>query len=127
MTCTFTLDRQRGNLYQSATLFLVPPRCVALRRLFDHGSCVPQPKSPSAAAAEVGRRLKQARDAKGFNQLDLAYLAGVTTSSISAYENGHKLPSVATLLDLAHVLGIDPGTLISKIPPDVPPGDKLAR
>lgn len=81
----------------------------------------------SAAAEEFGRRLRQRRQAKKLTQLDLAYQAGATVSAISKYENGQVLPSINTLLDLAYVLEIDPGRLISKLGPDTPPTERLGR
>jgi transcriptional regulator with XRE-family HTH domain len=89
-------------------------------------SGVPKPPA-SAAAAEFGRRLRQRRLAKKLTQLNLAHLAGCTVSAISNYENGFVLPKLETLLDIAYVLEIDPGKLISKLTPDTPPTDHLGR
>lgn len=84
------------------------------------------PKPPvSAAAAEFGLRLRQRRKAARFTQLDLAYQSGCTVAAISNYENGHVLPSITTLLDLAYVLKVDPGELIRQLTPDTPPADRL--
>jgi transcriptional regulator with XRE-family HTH domain len=79
----------------------------------------------SAAAQEFGQRLRQQRQAKKLTQLDLAYRSGATVAAISNYENGQVLPSLGTLLDVAYVLEIDPGALISKLQPDTPPTERL--
>jgi len=84
------------------------------------------PKQPvSAVAQEFGQRLRQHRQSKRLTQLDLAYRSGSTVAAISKYENGQVLPSLSTLLDVAYVLEIDPGVLISKLQPDIPPTERL--
>ena len=84
------------------------------------------PEPPKETAAQkFGRELRRTRRHKELTQLNLAHLAGCTVAAISNYENGHTLPTVATLLDLAYVLDVDPGTLIAGLKPDVPPTDLL--
>lgn len=86
------------------------------------------PKPPvSAAAKEFGQRLRQHRTARKLTQLDLAYQSGCTVAAISNYENGLVMPSLSTLLDVAYVLDVDPGNLISKLQPDTPPTERLAH
>ena len=48
----------------------------------------------------VGRRLTEARRARGISATDLAGMVGVSTVSISKYENGHQTPK----LDVFHTL-----------------------
>lgn len=84
-------------------------------------------KPVSNAAAEFGSRLRQRRQARRFTQLDLAYQSGSTVAAISKYENGLVLPSLATLLDVAYVLEIDPGELVRDLKPDKSPADRLGR
>lgn len=79
----------------------------------------------SAAAVELGRRLQQRRKAANFTQLELAYQAASTVAAISNYENGRMLPNLTTLLDIAYVLQVDPGELVSQLKPDTPPTDRL--
>ncbi|HZX08263.1 helix-turn-helix transcriptional regulator [Kribbella sp.] len=87
---------------------------------------MPQPPV-SAAAQEFGQRLRKQRQAKKLTQLNLAYQSGSTVAAISNYENGRALPSLSTLLDIAYVLEIDPGTLIKRLQPDTPPTELLAQ
>jgi transcriptional regulator with XRE-family HTH domain len=44
-----------------------------------------------------GSELRSARRAAGLTQADLARRAGTSQATLSAYENGHKNPSLATL------------------------------
>lgn len=54
------------------------------------------------SAADV---LRTARRAAGLSQVELAHAAGVTQSVISAYENGHREPSLTTLRRLVEATG----------------------
>jgi Zn-dependent peptidase ImmA (M78 family)/DNA-binding XRE family transcriptional regulator len=51
-------------------------------------------------------RLKQARQAAGLSQRDLAERAGISAMAISHYEKGRSTPSSGVLLALAKVLGV---------------------
>lgn len=46
---------------------------------------------------DVGKVLRQARDEAGLSQRELAQRAGLTASTVSRYESGAQLPSVALL------------------------------
>ena len=46
---------------------------------------------------DVGATLRAVRARSGLTQLDLAARAGTSQATLSAYENGSKQPSVATL------------------------------
>lgn len=50
--------------------------------------------------------VRQIREAAGLTQNELAARAGTSRSTISAYENGRKSPTVDTLQRLAHVAGV---------------------
>lgn len=56
-------------------------------------------------------RLAIARKRRGLTLSRLADLTGLSTRSISLYENGHQEPSDDTLLRLAAVLGVSPAFL----------------
>lgn len=56
-------------------------------------------------------RLVIARKRRGLTLTRLAELTGLSTRSISLYENGHKEPSEETLLQLADVLRVSPAFL----------------
>jgi transcriptional regulator with XRE-family HTH domain len=55
----------------------------------------------------LGERLKILRIQKGMTQMDLAYAAGVSISTISELETGQqKNPTIKTLMDIARALGL---------------------
>lgn len=62
------------------------------------------------------KRLRQLRMEKGITQTTLAGLLGISKSAISTYENGLRMPSEDTLIDIAryfkvsvdYLLGISP-------------------
>jgi transcriptional regulator with XRE-family HTH domain len=60
----------------------------------------------------VGRRLKELREARGFNQIELALAIGLSDQTISRIENGHRPPNLDQLALLAHGLGIQPWELL---------------
>ena len=62
-------------------------------------------------AALTPSRLVIARKRRGLTLTQLAGLAGLSTRSISLYENGHTEPSADTLRQLALVLDVSPGFL----------------
>ena len=55
----------------------------------------------------AGALLRQARKRAGLSQVELAARAGVTQSVISAYESGHRQPSVPALAALVDAAGYD--------------------
>jgi DNA-binding XRE family transcriptional regulator len=55
--------------------------------------------------ATAGDLLRQARQGAGLSQVELAARAGVTQSVISAYESGHRQPSLPTLTALIEAAG----------------------
>jgi uncharacterized protein len=54
---------------------------------------------------EAGSLLRQARQAAGLTQAELARRAGITQSVISAYESGRREPAVSTLSRLIGATG----------------------
>jgi hypothetical protein len=55
----------------------------------------------------AGALLRQARQRAGLSQVELAAKAGVTQSVISAYESGHRQPSLPTLAALIEAAGYE--------------------
>lgn len=53
----------------------------------------------------AGGLLRRARVQAGLTQAELGRRAGVTQSVVSAYESGHRQPSVPVLVDLVHAAG----------------------
>lgn len=59
---------------------------------------------------EVGRRIAEARIARGLTQDQVAHALDVAHKSVvSAWECGLRSPSLDMLVRIAHVLGVDPG------------------
>lgn len=58
-------------------------------------------------ATWVAKRLREARDANGLTQGELAERLGVTQTAISYWESGKRTPGIEELLDLAAQLGRD--------------------
>jgi uncharacterized protein len=54
----------------------------------------------SADRLNAGELLRRARRGAGLSQVELAHRAGITQSVISAYESGHRQPSLRTLAAL---------------------------
>lgn len=55
----------------------------------------------------VGRLIRQAREAAGLSQRELARRAGTSQPTVSAYEQGRKTPSAVTLLRLVEAAGAE--------------------
>jgi uncharacterized protein len=64
----------------------------------------------------AGALLRQARQRSGMSQVELAAQAGVTQSVISAYESGHRQPSLPTLAALIEAAGCELITGIRRQP-----------
>lgn len=68
--------------------------------------------------AEIGRRLRQARIAKGLTQKDLAEGVGLSHQAIQKYESGESRLSLSTLALLRQRLGIEAADLLPAIRSD---------
>ena len=56
---------------------------------------------------DIGKRLRQVREAKGLSQHDLEGLTGLPRTHISQIENGHSTPSFRVLERWAKALDIE--------------------
>lgn len=65
----------------------------------------------------AGSLLRQARQRAGLTQADLAARAGITQSVISAYESGHREPSVPALAALIDAAGYELTLGLRRQPP----------
>src|SRR5699024_7351437 len=65
----------------------------------------------------LGRRVRHFRTQAGLTLRELAERAGTTPSHLSLIENGHREPRLALLKDLAEVLDVDVGILLTAEPP----------
>ena len=76
------------------------------------------PKTHSAAAVEIGARLRTARLELGISLEDLAELAEINWTTIGRIERGVTSPAVESLVRIASALEVDPGSLITGIRAD---------
>ena len=61
-----------------------------------------------------GKKLKKIRKEKGLTEEQLGAKVGVSHAMINRIENGTKDPSIALLVAIAEVLGVEPGELLKK-------------
>lgn len=69
--------------------------------------------------SEIGRRIKQAREQKGWTQVVFAYQAHVSPSTVTRWESG-KLPPVRELIRIAGLLAVDPDYFVIDETPVLP-------
>jgi transcriptional regulator with XRE-family HTH domain len=62
-----------------------------------------------------GREVRRRRGALGLTLEQLAERSGLTPNYIGTVENGHRDPSLSTVLALAKGLGVSPGELIGGV------------
>lgn len=107
---------KRGHLIRTIhdlginALYLHP---LALANTVEHS--IEVPKTHSAAAAEIGRRVREARQSLGISLEDLGELSEIGWTSIGRIERGVSSPNAETLVRLATALEIDPGQFLSGI------------
>ena len=70
--------------------------------------------------AELGNRLRELRKEKNMTRSDLAGKLFVTPSTVSRWESGDRQPDISMLSQLADILEVDIGTLMSSIEKSVP-------
>ena len=54
----------------------------------------------------IGARLKKRREELKYSQIQFAEVVGLSTNYISAIENGKKIPSLETFVNIANKLGV---------------------
>ena len=74
------------------------------------------PISDVRISKDLGSRLRQARERKGFTVRGLARYVGVSPSLVSQIERGRVMPSVGTLYTIANELGLVVDDLFSEAP-----------
>lgn len=65
---------------------------------------------------EIGHYIREWRLEEGLSQSELAEQAGMSPAALSMLESGKASYSKRTLVPIAKVLGVTPGTLIDKHP-----------
>lgn len=68
-----------------------------------------------AIAKAFGQRVREARKAAGLTQEQLAEACGLHSTYISNVERGYRVPTVPTLIKVAHGLGVAPSRLIDDL------------
>ena len=71
------------------------------------------PEPLSDATRVLGERVKEQRRLIALSQDDVAHLAGMNVSNYGKIERGLSNPTFHTVVRIAAVLGIDPGTLLT--------------
>ena len=62
----------------------------------------------------LGDRIKEYRTSIKMTQADFALRLGITGASVSAYENGTRLPSYEVLIKIADTLGVSTDELLGR-------------
>jgi transcriptional regulator with XRE-family HTH domain len=87
-----------------------------MRRLVDARQAMESNDDVAALEAAIFgktlRRIRESRQPK-LTQEQLAHAAGLTTNYLSDMERGRKVPSLTTILQLAHALHIQPADLLT--------------
>lgn len=80
------------------------------------------PATHSEAAEVLGKRIREARQARGLSLEDLGALAEVAWTNIGKIERGVASPTVETLIRITTAIELEPGVLLAGITPDMYPG-----
>jgi transcriptional regulator with XRE-family HTH domain len=75
------------------------------------------PEPVSQAAASLGERVRERREAQGLSQEALAERCEVHWTFLGQVERGRRNLNLQNLLKLAAGLGVDPGELVSGLKP----------
>ena len=62
----------------------------------------------------LGDRIREYRTSLRMTQADFANRLGITGASVSAYENGTRLPSYEVLVRIADILGVTTDELLGR-------------
>jgi transcriptional regulator with XRE-family HTH domain len=84
------------------------------------------PPPLSNATQVLGERVRAQRRIIALSQDDVAHLAGMNVSNYGKIERGLSNPTFHTIVRIAVVLGIDPGSLISGLSAKSLPTDSPA-
>ena len=62
----------------------------------------------------IGEKIRAYRSSLKMTQADFAYRLGITGASVSAYENGTRLPSSEILVKISNILGVSTDALLGR-------------
>ena len=88
--------------HDSRTVYFLTDSLLPIR-----GNCVD--------AQKVGRRIQEARKARGLTQAELAQMVDLSTKYISNVECGFKTPKLNTFVAIANALQCDANQLLSDV------------
>lgn len=60
----------------------------------------------------ISRNLKNLRESKGIDQVELARRAGMSVTQYNPYETGKKEPKASQIIRLAEALGVTPNDIL---------------
>ena len=63
----------------------------------------------------IGQRIKQAREAQGLTQEQLAERVGLSPSHISVIERGYKTPRLETFVEILNILKVDANSILTDV------------
>ncbi len=69
---------------------------------------------------DIGRRLKQARQAARFTQEDVAKRLGLKAQTVSSWERGKSMPKAGEWYELGPLLGVSLDYLVYGLRPESP-------
>lgn len=75
----------------------------------------------------LGERIAMLRRGMGWNQSELARRLHISTSAVGMYEQGRREPSLASLVELAGVLGVSVDYLLTGKPLTAGDTEAIAR
>ena len=75
----------------------------------------------------LSEKIRNLRFNRGFSQVDLAKILGVTKQSVSNWENENIMPSIDILIKLAQLFSVSPEALHPLRPQHGFPGGSLLR
>ncbi|MGJ0204083.1 helix-turn-helix domain-containing protein [Leucobacter sp. gxy201] len=76
------------------------------------------PRTHSAAAVTIGKRIREIRQRLGISLEDLGELSELSWTSIGKIERGVSSPTAETLVRIGTALEVDPGSFLAGITAD---------
>jgi len=65
--------------------------------------------------ASIGKRIRKAREQKGWRQEDFAEKIGLSVTYTGMIERGEKVPKLETFITIANVLGVSSDQLLADV------------
>ncbi len=76
---------------------------------------MPPARSVHPDALRFGQIIKDLRQQRGWNLQQFARHSNMTANYLGLLERGLNLPSITSVINLAFVLGVDPGELVRHV------------